>query len=328
MAKMMMLEAINKTLEQEMNRDERVVVMGEDVGIFGGCFGVTAGLLDKFGEERIIDFPIAENTLIGANVGMALGGMKVVSELMFADFAEMTYDEILNKMGKWKWMHGGWPEFNTPVVLRLPTGMVGGSGPEHSQSNQNLFMGAQGLYVVVPSNAGDAVGLLRTAIRGEDPVLFFEHKMLYGMEAEVPDDPDYCIPFGQANVCREGKDVTVVATALQVTTAMQAAEQLAAEGIDCEVIDPRTLVPFDKETLFASVRKTGKLVVCHEDPKTGGTGEFIAAMIVEEDPSMLTKPIEIVSCPDVPNPHSVYLETTFCIPTVERLVAGIKKVCE
>ena len=325
--KMTMLEAINKTIDEEMSQDSNVVVFGEDVGIFGGCFGVTAGILDKYGVERVIDFPIAENTLVGVSVGMALGGMKVVSELMFADFAEIAFDEILNKMGKWKWMHGGYDEMNIPVTLRLPVGMLGGSGPEHSQSPQAFFMHSQGLYVVIPSTARDARGLLRTAIRGDDPVLFFEHKHLYGMAGDVPEE-DFTIPFGVADVKREGKDVTVFATSLQVHTALAAAETLAKEGIEVEVIDPRTLIPFDKETLFKSIEKTGRLVIVHEEPRRGGTGAEICAMIAEEKPSVLKAPVQRVGSPDVPCPHSVYLETNFMIPTEAKIIEAVKKTLE
>ena len=322
--KMNLMQAINKAIDEEMARDERVVLIGEDVGSFGGCFGVTQGLYDKYGPERVIDFPIAENTLVGATVGMALGGMKVVSELMFADFAEIAFDEILNKMGKWKWMHGGYEEMNMPIVLRLPTGMLGGSGPEHSQSPQAYFIHSQGLYVLVPSCASDALGLLRTAIRGNDPCLFFEHKVLYSVNEEFEDNGE-AIPFGVAKVKREGKDVTILATALQVDTAMKAAKKLAKEGIEAEVIDPRTPVPFDKETLFKSLEKTGRLVIVHEEPKTGGTGAEICAMIAEENPAILKAPVQRVAAPDVPCPHSVYLETSFMIPSVAKIVDAVKK---
>ncbi len=316
MQKITMLKAINQALEEELRNDDRVVILGEDVGFFGGCYGVTTGLFQKFGGDRLIDTPITENTLIGAAVGMALGGLKPVPELMFADFCEIAFDEILNKMGKWKWMHGGY--FDMPITLRLPTGMLGGAGPEHSQSPQAFFMHSQGLYVVVPSTPYDAKGLLKQAIRGNDPVLFFEHKGLYGMQGEVPDE-EFFIPFGVADVKREGKDITILATSLQVHTALAAAEKLAAEGIEAEVIDPRTLIPFDKDTLFASVEKTGHLIIVHEEPKTGGTGAEIAAMVQEEAWRALKAPIMRLGSPDVPCPHSVHLEQMM-IPSEEQII--------
>ena len=246
---------------------------------------------------------------------MALGGLKPVPELMFADFCEIAFDEILNKMGKWKWMHGGC--FDMPVTLRLPTGMKGGSGPEHSQSPQGFFMHSQGLYVAVPSTPYDAKGLLKQAIRGNDPVLFFEHKELYGMKGEIPDE-EYFIPFGVADVKREGKDVTILATSKQVHTALAAAAELEKEGVSAEVIDPRTLIPFDKETLFASLKKTGHLVIVHEEPKTGGTGAEIAAMVQEEAWADLKAPVLRLGSPDVPCPHSVHLEQMM-IPSAEQI---------
>ncbi|GHU65858.1 TPP-dependent acetoin dehydrogenase complex, E1 protein subunit beta [Clostridia bacterium] len=319
-------QAINQALDEELAFDDRVVLFGEDIGVFGGCFGVTAGLYKKYGAERVKDAPISENTLVGASVGMALGGLKVAAELMFADFAEIAFDEILNKMGKWKWMHGGYDEFNIPVTLRLPTGMLGGSGPEHSQSPQAFFMHSQGLYVLVPSTPYDAKGLLKTAIRGNDPSLYFEHKVLYGLKGEVPEE-EYFIPFGVADIKREGTDVTVLATSLQVHTALAAAEKLQAEGISIEVFDPRTLIPFDKEALFRSLDKTGRLVIVHEEPKTGGTGAEISAMVAEERLSSLKAPIVRVGAPDVPCPHSVHLEQ-WMIPSEERIIAAVKKTLE
>ncbi|MGD9570190.1 MAG: alpha-ketoacid dehydrogenase subunit beta [Sedimentibacter sp.] len=321
MQKITMLKAINQALDEELAFDERVVVFGEDVGYFGGCYGVTAGLFNKHGDLRVKDTPIAENTLVGAAVGMALGGLKPVPELMFADFAEIAFDEILNKMGKWKWMHGGC--FDMPITLRLPTGMLGGAGPEHSQSTQGFFMHSQGLYLVVPSTPYDAKGLLKQAIRGNDPVLFFEHKGLYGMTGEVPEE-EYFIPFGVADVKLKGTDVTVLATSLQVHTALAAAQELAKEGISVEVIDPRTLIPFDKATLFESIKKTGRLVIVHEEPKTGGTGAEIAAMVAEEAWFDLKAPIKRIGSPDVPCPHSVHLENMM-IPSKEQIIAAVKE---
>lgn len=321
MPQITMLKAINEALEEELQFDDRVVVLGEDVGFFGGCYGVTVGLYNKFGGERILDTPIAENTIVGAAVGMALGGLKPVPELMFADFAEIAFDEILNKMGKWKWMHGG--HFDMPVTLRLPTGMLGGAGPEHSQSPQAFFMHSQGLYVVVPSTPYDAKGLLKQAIRGNDPVLYFEHKGLYGVKGEVPEE-EYFIPFGVADIKREGDDITILATSKQVHTSLAAAETLAKENISVEVIDPRTLIPFDKEALLNSVKKTGHLIIVHEEPKTGGTGAEISAMVQEEAWADLKAPILRLGSPDVPCPHSVHLEDMM-IPSEAQIIELVKE---
>lgn len=319
-----MLEAINQTLSEEMARDERVVIFGEDVGAFGGAIGVTQGLFNKFGPERVIDAPIAEATIVGASVGMALGGLKPVAELMFADFVDNAMDEIFDKMGKWRYMHGGC--FEIPVTLRLPSGIAGGAGPEHSKSPQAQFIHSQGLYIVIPSTPYDAKGLLRTAIRGNDPVLFFEHKVLYQMTGDVPEE-DYTIPFGQAAVKKEGSDVTIVATALQVHTTLSAAQALANEGISVEVIDPRTLIPLDKDTILGSVKKTGRLVVVHEEAKRGGTGSELAAIVAEEALFDLKAPIKRVAAPDVPIAQSIYLEQ-FYVPNEQRIIAAVKEVMQ
>jgi pyruvate dehydrogenase E1 component beta subunit len=319
-----MLQAINQALSEEMRRDKNIVLFGEDIGAFGGAHGVTQGLFEQFGPERVIDAPIAEATIVGASIGMALAGLRPVPELMFADFVGCAFDEIYDKMGKWRWMHGGF--FAMPITLRLPTGIVGGAGPEHSQSTQALFLNSQGLYVVVPSTPYDAKGLLKTAIRGNDPVLFFEHKVLYGMKGEVPEE-DFAIPFGRADIKQEGTDVTVVATALQVHTALSAAKAAAKDGISVEVIDPRTLIPLDKDAILSSVKKTGRFIVVHEEAKTGGTGAELAALVAEEGLFDLKAPIRRVAAPDVPIAQNVHLEKYY-VPSEQRIIEAVKEVMQ
>jgi acetoin:2,6-dichlorophenolindophenol oxidoreductase subunit beta len=319
-----MMQAINEALLEEMERDPNTVYYGEDVATMSGAFGATAGLLDKFGPERVFDTPIAEATIAGAALGMALAGLTPITEFSFADFVGIAFDEIYNKLGKWNWMHGGC--FRIPVTIRLPVGALAGSGPEHSQSPQALFMNSQGLYVAVPSTAYDAKGLLKTAIRDPNPVLFFEHKLLYGMPGEVPEE-EYTIPFGVADIKREGRDVTVIATSMQVLTALNVASVLAGEGIDVEVIDPRTIIPLDKEAILGSVRKTGRVVIVHEESKTGGTGAEMAAIIAEEAFFDLAAPIRRVGSADTPIPQSIFLEQ-FYKPNEEKVITAIREVME
>lgn len=318
------MQAINEALLEEMERDGSSVYFGEDVATMSGAFGATAGLLDRFGPDRVFDTPIAEATIAGAALGMALAGLTPITEFSFADFVGIAFDEIYNKLGKWNWMHGCC--FKIPVTIRLPVGVMAGAGPEHSQSPQALFMHSQGLKVVVPSNAYDAKGLLKTAIRDPNPVLYFEHKVLYSMPGEVPEE-EYTIPFGQAEVKREGSDVTIIATSLQVHTALAAAGMLAGEGVEAEVIDPRTLIPLDKETILASVRKTGRVVITHEEQKTGGTGAELAAILAEEAFFDLAAPIKRVGSADTPIPQSIFLEQEFK-PNEEKLMSAVREVMQ
>ena len=317
-----MKDALNEALKEEMHKDESTVIFGEDIAEMGGLMGVTAGLLDEFGEERVFDTPITEATFMGASLGMALTGLRPIVDLSYADFLAITFDETYNKLGKWRYMHGGY--MDVPVTVRTAIGASGGAGAEHSQSPQSLFLHSQGLYVVVPSTPADAKGLLKTAIRDQNPVLFFEHKLLYQEEGEVPEE-EYTIPFGKADVKREGSDVTVVATAYQVKCALDAAEELADEGIDVEVIDPRTLVPLDKKTILNSLNKTGRLVIAHEEPKRGGTGAELSAIVAEEALYDLKAPIKRVAGPDVPVPQSMHLEKFYRVDK-DDIKAGIKDV--
>ncbi len=319
---MTMLQAINEALVEEMERNPLTVYFGEDVAFFGGPYGATAGLLERFGPERVFDTPIAEATIAGAALGMALAGLTPITEFSFADFVGIAFDEIYNKLGKWNWMHGCC--FRIPVTIRLPVGALAGAGPEHSQSPQALFLHSQGLYVVVPSTPADAKGLLKTAIRDPNPVLFFEHKLLYAMPGEVPEG-EYTIPFGVAEVKREGSDVTVIATSFQVHTALNAARMLSEEGIEVEVVDPRTLIPLDRETILTSVRKTGRVVIVHEEPRRGGTGAELAALIAEEAFFDLAAPVKRVGSADTPVPQSIFLEQEYK-PNEEKVAAAVREV--
>ncbi|WP_209122685.1 alpha-ketoacid dehydrogenase subunit beta [Alkalihalobacillus sp. BA299] len=323
MRKINMRQAIIEALTEEMERDPKAVLFGEDVGKFGGVFGATKGLHEKFG-ERVFDTPIAESTIVGAALGMALTGLRPIPELQFGDFVGIAFDEVYNKLGKWRWMHGG--TMDVPVTLRLPIGIAGGAGPEHSQSPQALFMHGPGLHIAIPSTPYDAKGLLKTAIRNNDAVLFFEHKVLYDMKGEVPEE-EYLIPLGKADVKREGADVTIIATALQVHTALNAAKTLANDGIEAEVVDLRTLAPLDKETILNSVRKTGRVVIVHEEPKTGGSGAEIAAQISEEAMFDLQAPIKRIGSPDVPIAQSIALEQYYR-PSEQQIVDAVNELME
>ncbi|SED16470.1 alpha-ketoacid dehydrogenase subunit beta [Rhodobacter sp. 24-YEA-8] len=320
MAMMNMREAIVEALREEIARDPSVILFGEDIGKFGGVFGTTKGLHAEFGDRRIFDTPIAEKTIIGAALGMAITGMRPVPELQFGDFAGLAFDEIYNKLGKWKWMHGG--DMRVPVTVRLPIGIAGGAGPEHSQSPQALFVSGPGLYIAVPSNAADAKGMLKTSIREDNPVLFFEHKVLYTQKCEVPEG-DHIVPLGKGNLCRKGADLTIIATATLVGTAIEAATALAGDGIDVEVIDPRWLKPLDEDLILSSIAKTGRVLLVHEDAKTGGTGSEIAAIIAEKALFDLRAPIRRLAGPDVPIAQSLHLEQ-FYRPSRDEIIAAAR----
>ena len=312
--------AITDALAEEMARDERVFVMGQDVGAHGGVFRVTKGLLEQFGPERVRDTAIVETFLVGAAAGAAMTGTRPVVELQFADFALVAADEIFNKLAKWRYMHGG--GVTLPVVVRLPTGISGGAGPEHSQSLEAMAMHVPGLKVAVPSTAADAKGLLKTAIRDDNPVLFFEHKALYFTTGEVPDG-EHLVPFGRAAIARPGTDCTLVTYGLMVSRALEAAMILAGEGIDVEVIDLRTLVPLDIETVVASVEKTSRAVVVHEACRTAGAGAEVAALIQEQAFYSLDAPVARVAGTDTPIPQSTELEQ-LCIPAVEQIADQVR----
>lgn len=317
-----MAQALNEALKEEMKRDDSTIIFGEDIAGLGGLMGITTGLLEEFGEERVLDTPITEATFTGASLGMAITGLRPIVDLSYADFLSIAFDEVYNKLGKWRYMHGG--NFEVPVTVRTAIGATGGAGAEHSQCPQALFLHSQGLYVVVPSTPADAKGLLKTAIRDQNPVLFFEHKLLYQEEGEVSEE-EYTVPFGEADIKREGSDVTVVATAYQVKSALEAAEELAEEGINVEVVDPRTLVPLDKETILSSLKKTGRLVIAHEAPKQGGTGAELSAIVAEEALYDLKAPVKRVAGPNVPVPQSLHLEKFYRVDK-DNIIDGIKEI--
>ncbi|MGQ9529848.1 MAG: alpha-ketoacid dehydrogenase subunit beta [Candidatus Bathycorpusculaceae bacterium] len=323
MRKITYREALREALREEMRRDSTVFLLGEDIGKYwGGAFKVTEGLAEEFGDERVRDTPISESAIIGVGVGAAITGMHPVAEIMFGDLTALAMDQIANQAAKIRYMFGG--QMKCPLVIRTPFGAGVNIAAHHSQSLEAWFMHVPGLYVAVPSTPYDAKGLLKTAIRGKNPVLFCEHKLLYPLIGEVPEE-DYTIPFGLADVKREGKDVTIVATLYMVHKALNAAEKLEKEGISVEVIDPRTLTPLDKQTIIKSVKKTGRLVIVTEDCKTAGVSAEISAMVTEEAIDYLDAPIKRVAEPDTPIPFSPPLEQ-YVIPNEKAIVKAVKEV--
>jgi acetoin:2,6-dichlorophenolindophenol oxidoreductase subunit beta len=315
--------AINHALAEEMRRDERVWMMGQDIGRMGGVFGVTRGLYDEFGPARVRDTTINETFIVGGAAGAAMTGTIPVVELQFADFLYIAADELFHKLAKWRYMHGG--KLTLPVVVRLPTGVLGGAGAEHSQSLEAVAMHTPGVKVALPATAADAKGLLKTAIRDPNPVLFFEHKGLYRVKGEVPVGEEHLVPFGRAAVRRTGGDLTVVATGLMVSRALAAADALAAEGIELTVIDPRTLVPLDMETILDSVSRTSRALIVHEAVRTAGAGAEIAARIGEEAFFDLDAPVWRLGAIDTPLPQDPQLEQA-CIPSVTDIEAAAREL--
>lgn len=293
--------ALNEALREEMERNGDIIMLGEDIGP-GGVMGVTAGLLAAFGEERIIDMPIAETAIAGAALGAALAGLRPIAEIMHSDFLFICMDNICNWMAKQRFLTGG--NVGVPVTIRAPYG-ARGIGPHHGQCLEACLQNIPGLKLVMPATPYDAKGLLKTAIRDNDPVIFFESKYGYNLEGEVPEE-DYTIPLGKADIKRAGKDLTIVALGSMVSQAMAAAGELAAEGIDCEVLDPRTLLPLDHDAIIESVSKTGRAVIAHEAPKTGGAGGEIAAVIAEKAFHALKSPVIRVGAPFTPVPRHPY----------------------
>jgi len=323
-SKMTYRDALNLALKEEMRRDPSVVLWGEDVALYEGSFKVTRGLLAEFGEERIKDTPISENTIVGVAIGAAMGGLRPVAELMTVNFALLAMDQIINHMAKIRYMFGG--QTFLPMVIRMPDGGGSQLGAQHSQSLESYFMHCPGLRIAYASTPADAKGLLKSAIRDNNPVIFLEHELLYNSKGEVPDDPEFLIPFGQANVIRTGTDVTIVAYARMSILALQAADVLEKEeGISCEVIDLRTLCPLDTETFIASARRTGRAVVVEECWRTAGLGGDIAHRIHEACFDTLLAPVRRVSGLDVPMPYSRKIEK-ICIPQAETIAAAVREV--
>jgi pyruvate dehydrogenase E1 component beta subunit len=323
MPEMTYRDALNLALKEELRRDPSVVVWGEDVALYEGSFKVTRGLLAEFGEKRVLDTPISENTIVGVAIGAAMGGVRPVAELMTVNFALLAMDQIINHMAKIRSMFGG--QTFLPMVVRMPGGGGSQLAAQHSQSLESYFMHCPGLHIAYPATPADAKGLLKTAIRDNNPVIFLEHELLYNSKGEVPDDPEFLIPFGKAALMREGSDVTIVAYARMSILALQAADELAKEGVSCEVIDLRTLSPLDTEAFIASTRKTGRAVVVEECWRTAGLGGDIAHRIHEACFETLLAPVQRVAGLDVPMPYSRKIEK-ICIPQVETIVAAVRDV--
>ena len=325
-------QALNEALAQEMRRDPRVIVMGEDVaggqgssgdvGGVGSVFGQMRGLYTEFGPERVIDTPISESAIVGAAAGAALTGLRPVAELMFVDFVGVCFDQIYNQAAKFRYMFGG--HAKTPLVLRMTAGAGFRAAAQHSQTLHPLFTMVPGLKVVMPSNPYDAKGLLIQAIRDDDPVIFCEHKLMYDLRAEVPDEP-YTIPFGEANIVRDGDDVTVVALARMVHYADEAIDTLAKEGIECELIDPRTTSPLDEDTILDSVERTGRLVVVDEATPRCSMAADIAALVADKGFASLKAPVKRVTAPHTPVPFAPSLEELY-IPSRERIADAVRQV--
>lgn len=321
MAKLTYREAVAAAIAQEMERDPNVVFLGEDVAHAGGVFKATVGLLEKFGEKRVIDTPISENAILGAAMGAAMTGLKPIAEIMFSDFLAVCWDMVVNEIAKARYMTNG--QIKVPLVIRTANGGGSRFGAQHSQSVENWAMAIPGIKVVAPSNPADVKGLLAAAIRDPDPVLFFEHKSLYAMKGEVPDG-EYVDELGKAKVLCEGDDATVVALAAMVPRAVKAAEILKSKGINLTVIDVRSLVPLDTKTILAQTIKTGRLFTVEENPRLCGWGAEISSIVTEECFYDLDAPVIRITTPHVPLPSSDNLEDA-TIPTVERIVATIEK---
>ena len=323
MRKITYREALRETLREEMRRDPTVFLLGEDIGKFwGGAFKVTEGLAEEFGDERVRDTPISESAIIGTGVGAAITGMRPVAEIMFGDLTALAMDQIANQAAKICYMFGG--QAKCPLVIRTPFGAGVNIASHHSQSLEAWFMHVPGLFVAMPSTPYDAKGLLKTAIRGSNPVFFCEHKLLYPVEGEVPEE-EYTIPFGVADVKKEGSDVSVVATSYMVHKALRTAEALQKEGLSVEVIDPRTLTPLDRQAIVKSVKKTGRIVIVSEDCRTAGVAAEIAAVVAEEALDYLDAPVKRVCELDTPIPFSPPLEQ-YVIPDEKRIAKAIKDV--
>lgn len=315
-------QAINEALREEMRRDSRVFILGEDIGIHGGIFSHTKGLLEEFGPERVRDTPISEAAIVGCALGAAITGMRPVAELMYIDFSTLAMDQIVNQVAKLRYMFGGQPK--VPLVIRMQGGGGRGNAAQHSQSLEAWFMHIPGLKVIMPSTPYDVKGLLKSAIRDDNPVICIEHKLLYAKKGPVPEE-DYTIPLGKADVKRKGTDVTIIANSYMVLKALDAAAVLEKEGISVEVIDIRSLVPLDVETIVGSVKKTGRVVIVHEACRRGGIAGEIGMIIVENAFDYLDAPIKRVAALDLPVPYSKVLEDAV-LPDVNDIINAVKEL--
>jgi pyruvate/2-oxoglutarate/acetoin dehydrogenase E1 component len=318
-------EAINEAMSEEMRRDEKIIFLGEDIAVYGGAFGVSKGMLEEFGEERVLDTPITELAITGAAAGAAMTGLRPIAELMFSDFMTFAMDPLVNQAAKTRFQFGG--QASVPMVLRAPGGSGTGAAEQHSQSLEAWVCHVPGLKVVIPSTPYDAKGLLKTAIRDNNPVVFIEQKLLYRTKGEVPEPgDDYSIPLGVADIKREGKDLTIVTYGRMVQRSLEVAEIFAAEGVDIEVIDIRSLVPLDKKCLIESAKKTGKVVIVHEACQTGGYGGELSSVIVDSDAFFyLDAPVKRVGGLDVPIPYNPKLEAQV-VPTIDSISAAVREL--
>ncbi|MFQ5963358.1 MAG: alpha-ketoacid dehydrogenase subunit beta [Candidatus Scalinduaceae bacterium] len=315
------VEAIHQALWEEMERDNSVFILGEDIGVYGGAFRVTEGMLEKFGELRVIDTPLSESGFTGAAIGAALVGMRPVVEMQFADFISCAFDQIVNVAAKNHYRWGA----NTPMVIRAPYGGNIHGGAFHSQCPEGWFFHTPGLKLVAPAFPSDAKGLLKASIRDNDPVIFFEHKFLYRrIKEEVPED-DYTVPIGEARIVQEGNDISLITYGAMVHTALEASKKLEEIGISLEIVDLRTLLPLDKETVYDSVKKTNKVIVLYEATRSGGVGAEVSALISEEVFNYLDGPIVRVSAPDTPVPYSPPMEEYF-LPQLEDVITAAEKL--
>ncbi|MFZ4618081.1 MAG: alpha-ketoacid dehydrogenase subunit beta [Rectinemataceae bacterium] len=317
-------EAIREALSEEMRSDDSIVFIGEDIGIYGGAFGVSKGMLAEFGPERVRDTPISETAIVGCGVGAAMAGLRPVVEIMFSDFLAVAMDQVVNQAAKVRFQFGG--QFTVPLVIRAPSGSGTGAAEQHSQSLEAWFVHTPGIKVVTPSTPADAKGLLKTAIRDSNPVLFLEQKLLYRVKGEVPEG-DYTIPFGQAAVRREGKDVAVISYGRMVGRCLEAAALVAAEGIETEVIDLRTLAPLDRESIIRAAKKCGRVLVVHEACQTGGVGGEIVATIVDSEAFFyLDAPVRRCCGQDTPIPYNRSLEDSV-VPQTAGIAEALRGLC-
>lgn len=317
-----MRQALNDAMREEMELDETVIIMGCDVGLRGNPFGVTRGLMDQFGEKRVRDTPISEASFTGAGIGAAAMGLRPIVEILYSDWITLAMDQIVNMAAKMRYMFGG--KVNVPLVIRSPFGAGGGNAAQHSQSFENWFNHIPGLKVVAPITPYDTKGMLKSAIRDNNPVIFFEHKRAYQLKGEVPEE-DYIVPFGKAAIRKDGTDVTIVTYSLISLAVQQAAEDLAGEGISCEVIDLRSLLPLDYDTVMSSIAKTNRVVVVHEANLRGGLGSDIVAEIIDRGFDLLDAPPVRVGALNVPMPYNLGLESAV-VPNKDGIIAAVKKV--
>jgi len=318
-------EAIKEAMSEEMRRDDKIIFLGEDIGVYGGAFGVSRGMLDEFGEDRILDTPISEMAITGAAVGAAMTGLRPIVEIMFSDFMTLAMDQLVNQAAKTRFQFGG--QAMVPMVLRAPGGSGTGAAEQHSQSLEAWVCHVPGLKVVIPSTPYDAKGLLKSAIRDNNPVVFLEQKLLYRIKGEVPEPGnDYVIPLGKADIKREGTDLSIITYGRMVQRCLETAENFASEGIDIEVIDIRSLIPLDKKCIIESAKKTGKVVIVHEACQTGGYGGELSSVIVDSDAFFyLDAPVKRVGGLDVPIPYNPGLEAQV-VPTVESISSAVREL--